>query len=271
MQRKNIIRYFERFSFFLILPFLLMLPQLAAAQQNCRNNNKTDIDTPLVQAIIRTLDAKDVMLAACLPSPVHIDQSFVALITGTKTSECTKDQTCTVSLSVMLVNNKTGTITRSYTERNTLNVYTSTITDMMIDTTLYLLNPTTRATGIVIKRERPQSASTIISSELHLFTENNQNLTPIFKHSIHARAHILTGLLIKEDETTPEDTFNRYLSKATRTVDFGNYHNGFRDMVINMTVIDIVHTKTIATTSGETIIPYDGANYHLPTWVSYPH
>ncbi|AQS42401.1 MAG: Hypothetical protein BHV28_17310 [Candidatus Tokpelaia hoelldobleri] len=271
MQRKTAIHRFKHFSFFLTLSFLLTTSPLAAAQEGCRNNNKTDIDTPLVQAIIRTLEAKDVMLAVCLPSPVHINQSFVALISGREAPECIKSESCMVSLSLLLVNNTTGKITRGYTEKNTLNLYTSTITSIAIDTTPYQLNPTTRANGVLIERERPQSASTIVSNELHLFTESGQYLVPVFKHSIHARAHILSGLLIKEDESTSEDTFNRYLSKELRTVDFGNYHNGFRDMVVNTTVIDIVHAKTIATTTAETIIPYDGENYHLPTWISYPY
>lgn len=271
MQRKTRIHSLRHLSFFLTLSFLLMTPPLAAAQQGCRNNNKTDIDTPLVQAIIQTLDVKDVMLAACLPSPVHIDQSFVALVSGKTTPKCVEDESCIVSLSVLLVNNKTGKITRGYTDQNTLNLYRSTITNIAIDTTRYQLNPTTRANGVLIERKRPQSASTIISNELHLFTESGQYLVPLFKHSIHAHAHILVGLLIKQDESTPENTSNRYLSKALRTVDFSNYHNGFRDMVINMTVVDIVYAKTIATTTGETIIPYDGAHYHLPTWISYPH
>jgi|GEM_PF-1745559 len=266
------------------LPILFFLSAVLVsdpvlAKSGCYNNAIVDIKTSFIKKLSRKLDHGDIIFAACKPSPVHIDQTYAVFITQRTKQICANE--CNYNLIFLLADNAGNKIRYLYIKENALLSSTRIIQNVTIDTDIYQLNPFLRAVGIRIEKRKPVHSIQTYSNELHLFIEDGKTFRPLFYNDDEKHLKTLSALSMKEVEKSKQknnnidNTCNLYRNESIRTIEFGDYHNGFRDLIIKSNIINILGLKEkdgcaeqkIASTSGQTVIPYDGYYYRLPDWL----
>jgi len=262
-----------------LLPLLFLLGTILTsgpvlANTKCRNNTHVDVKNEFIQKLASKLDRGYLIFAACKPSPIHIDQTYAVIITH-KERTCLNE--CKYNLFFLLADNAGNKITHLYRKENALLLNRATVKNVTLDTGLYQLSPFLRAAGIRIDKRKPEHLFQTYSNELYLFIEDSKTFRPLFRNDNEKYPTKLSALRMRQTERSQIDkSCNLYQTERARTIELGNYHNGFRDLIIKSDVVDIAGLQEkdgcaqqkIATTKGQTVITYDGIYYPLPNWLS---
>lgn len=263
----------------LMLALVFPVPAFAAAP-TCQNTG-TDTALPFVQQIAEKLHYKALAFASCKPSPNHIGMTYVALFNHTEKNHSKKNcmTNCSYDIAFVLADSLTGEIKKRLIQKQTINDEKSEITKVEVDTNIYQLNPAQRATGVRLYFERTIKRGDEKRTDLYLLIERNNEFRPALGNVSSPDDTELTKLVVNKTliKKGPAGTCFRYKLEIDRQIELGGYHNGFRDLAIKSQVNDSTGNinngtcveTSIAKSTGQTVVPFNGTVYFLPQWLSH--